>query len=120
MMPAPIRNRCRNMALSTACVRTTVAAETTPAGVLPFATSNVNLTVDVTRESGTADLASSAASATVTPATDCARPRRMKRPRSRLRPRAWRLLTVPTGKPNCRAASSWVRPSRSQRTTAVR
>ena len=48
-----------------------------------------------------------------------ARPVRVKRPLSRSR-RASRLLTVPTGQPRCRAASSYVPPSRSQSTTATR
>ena len=49
-----------------------------------------------------------------------ANPRRMSRSRSRLRPRACRLFTVPTGHPRRPAASSCVRPSRSQSTRAFR
>ncbi len=47
-------------------------------------------------------------------------PRRQSAARSRSRARAIRLLTVPTGHLRCRAASSYDRPSRSQRTTTMR
>ncbi len=47
-------------------------------------------------------------------------PRSMSRVRSRFRARLSRLLTVPRGQPRCRAACSWLRPSRSQSTTGTR
>ena len=50
------------------------------------------------------------------PANPGATPRRTRRSRSCCRPRLSRLLTVPSGQPSCRAASSSERSSRSQST----
>ena len=64
---------------------------------------------------GTAE-AVSAASVAARSAAEGATPRRTSRDRSCSRPRARRLLIVPTGQRSCAAACSCVWPPRSQRT----
>ena len=76
-------------------------------------------TVDCRRARGTAAWTSPERAA-ASPAEVGASPRRASRSRSRCRPRASRLSTVPTGQPRRRAACSWVRPSIKHSTIGMR
>ena len=94
----------------------TVAARspTTPRPAASWAAARDVASTSAGRTAAVAPRARASPSAAVAGTT----PRRASRARSRSRPRATRLLTVPTGQPRCRAASSSVSPSRSHSTTA--
>src|SRR5262249_3274100 len=98
----------------------TAPAEHTPAATVPPAASSVAaLTVELRSRAGTAAFGFAANEATH--ASDAqVTPRRTSLARSIARPRARRLLTVPTGQPRCLAALSCGQFSRSQRIKADR
>ena len=102
---AVIRNLLRNMVLSTPLTSVCTDAETSPAVIQ----SDKARTALRTCPRGTAARATSTASVAPSPA-EGARPSRISRSRSRSRPRKRQLLTVPTGRPIRRAASSQVKP----------
>ena len=99
-------------------------AGTAPAVVAPApaAIRRAARAVASTNLAGTAAEADRAGVAVIafTTATAGTIPRRTSRARNRSRPLMSRLLTVPTGHLRCRAACSWVSPSRSQSTTGTR
>ena len=113
--------RVTNMVLSAPSINRATVAGTAPAVVAPApaAIGPAARTVASTRPAGTAAEADRAGVATVVfiKAIAGATPRRTKRARNRSRPLVSRLFTVPIGQLRCRAACSWVRPSRSQSTT---
>ena len=84
------------------------AAAATPC---PEATVTAERKAAAARPGGTAAAASGAHATAASPA-DSATPRRVRRVRSRSRPRASRDATVPSAHPRCRAASWLVLPSR--------
>ncbi len=118
--PAASRNRARSMARIAPRVKTAAVAGIKPAAAFPRDMRPAIRIVASTSDAGTAAAARSAARVAMTVPARGASPRRISRPRSRSRPRACRLLTVPIGQPRPRAASSWLRPSRSQSTIALR
>ena len=86
------------MIVNTSLARTATRAESAPAQMV------ARFAVDFIKAGGKAISGMRAAPSAM--AGDGAKPRRISRSRRRCRPRACRLLTVPTGQPSCRAACS--------------
>ena len=108
----------RNMDFKAPLERVTIDAGTAPA-VSPEDALIAIVIVESTRAGGMADARLVAIAAATIP-TGRAKPRRLSWPLSRSRARDKRELTVPTGRPNRRAASSCVSPWMSQSTIVVR
>src|SRR5262249_50226173 len=101
----------RSMVCRTPWVRERTEAGTAPATACPAAKRTPAATVASARAGGTAAVARSARPAPHR-AAGSVRPRRVRRWRSRSRPRSRRPLTAPGVQPSWRAASSRVLPSR--------
>ncbi len=98
-------------------VRAAAAVETVPTAGGPSIVNRIAAWAVASRRiDGIAILAAGS----MTIPADGASPRRVRWTRRRSRPRARRLLTVPTGQPSTWAATSYATPSRSQSTIVAR